>query len=119
MKAKTINFKKDGDMWCATREDFINLKESLAGFGETKNKAARLLVRGEIVVSGEVIANDIIQALNVDTDGTYTEYIIEDGCICHEIDDESGDAIIVLSQLDGGAEESKNCRESIKDLLKK
>lgn len=31
--------RMDGNMWCATRSDFINLKESPAGFGETALKA--------------------------------------------------------------------------------
>lgn len=29
----------DGDQWCATREDFENLQESLAGFGNTALEA--------------------------------------------------------------------------------
>lgn len=27
---------RDGNMWCATRRDFLNLQESVAGFGATK-----------------------------------------------------------------------------------
>ena len=34
----------DGNMWCATYKDFINLQESIAGFGETKDKAIQELV---------------------------------------------------------------------------
>jgi hypothetical protein len=34
-----INIKKDGNMWCAFYDDFINLQESPAGFGETPQKA--------------------------------------------------------------------------------
>ncbi len=36
---KGINVKRDGGMWCATKEDFINLQESSAGFGKTPNEA--------------------------------------------------------------------------------
>lgn len=34
-----IRYCMDGNMWCATRADFINLQESNAGFGETKEAA--------------------------------------------------------------------------------
>ena len=32
---KEIRIFLDGDKWCAVRGDFINLQESIAGFGET------------------------------------------------------------------------------------
>jgi hypothetical protein len=35
----TTRVFKDGDMWCAVKPDFINLQESVAGFGETPEKA--------------------------------------------------------------------------------
>lgn len=35
---------KDGNSWCATYEDFINLQESEAGFGDTPNDAIEDLV---------------------------------------------------------------------------
>lgn len=34
-KKESINIVKDGDMWCARFGDFINLQESIAGFGGT------------------------------------------------------------------------------------
>ena len=34
-----IRFVKDGNMWCAFMPDFINLAESVAGFGETQDLA--------------------------------------------------------------------------------
>ncbi len=33
----------DGDKWCAVRSDFINLQESLAGFGDTPSEARKEL----------------------------------------------------------------------------
>lgn len=36
--AKVI-YKQDGDMICATLEDFVNLQESPAGFGKTEDEA--------------------------------------------------------------------------------
>jgi hypothetical protein len=39
MKNKNIKYFKDGDQWCCTGDDFIDLQESIAGFGETKVKA--------------------------------------------------------------------------------
>lgn len=32
-------FERDGNMWCATTSTFVNLQESWAGFGETKEQA--------------------------------------------------------------------------------
>lgn len=32
---------KDGKSWCATAPGFINLQESIAGFGDTKAEALR------------------------------------------------------------------------------
>lgn len=34
-----IRFVRDGSMWCAFLPDFVNLQESIAGFGETQPKA--------------------------------------------------------------------------------
>lgn len=34
-----ILVEKDGDSWCAHFDDFINLQESQAGFGNTPNEA--------------------------------------------------------------------------------
>ena len=39
----TIRTFKDGDSWCAVTPNFINLQESRAGFGETKEAAIRAL----------------------------------------------------------------------------
>jgi hypothetical protein len=36
---------KDGDQWCATREDFVDLQESPAGFGSTALEALAGLCR--------------------------------------------------------------------------
>ena len=47
MENKTVIIKKDGNMWCSHREDFINLQESDAGFGETEVKALKNLIRIE------------------------------------------------------------------------
>ena len=37
----------DGKAWCATRPDFVNLQESLAGFGETEAEAIENLLETE------------------------------------------------------------------------
>lgn len=42
-----IDVKPDGDAWCATREGFINLQESLAGFGSTPRDAVQSLLSVE------------------------------------------------------------------------
>jgi hypothetical protein len=43
-----INVYLDGKAWCATRDGFINLMESHAGFGDTPQEAVnRLLKVGE------------------------------------------------------------------------
>lgn len=34
-----IRFVQDGNMWCAFLPNFVNLQESIAGFGETQDKA--------------------------------------------------------------------------------
>lgn len=34
-----VSVQKDGNSWCATRHDFINLQESDAGFGDTIKEA--------------------------------------------------------------------------------
>lgn len=34
-----IDVKLDGDSWCAHGGDFIDLQESIAGFGDTPNSA--------------------------------------------------------------------------------
>jgi hypothetical protein len=38
---KGINVIKDGNAWCAHGEDFINLQESNAAFGETPKEAVK------------------------------------------------------------------------------
>jgi hypothetical protein len=43
-----INVRVDGNMWCATYENFINLEESVAGFGITPQVAVdNLRIRHE------------------------------------------------------------------------
>jgi hypothetical protein len=34
-----VLLSRDGNQWCATEKDFINLQESSAGFGDTMNEA--------------------------------------------------------------------------------
>lgn len=46
--ADEIRFIRDGSMWCAFRPDFENLAESLAGFGDTQDKAEADLIRAEM-----------------------------------------------------------------------
>jgi hypothetical protein len=42
-----IRYCMDGNMWMASRHDFINLQESWAGFGETKELALANLIENE------------------------------------------------------------------------
>lgn len=42
-KAKWIHIFRDGNKWCATRGDFVNLQESPAGFGDTEGQAIEAL----------------------------------------------------------------------------
>ena len=46
-----VIIKKDGDSWFAIREDFINLVESLCGFGETELEALEDLLHVETTTS--------------------------------------------------------------------
>lgn len=50
-KDETINVFMDGDKFCATRRDFINLQESLAGFGDTEKEAIEHLKEGEQIAT--------------------------------------------------------------------
>lgn len=45
-----MNVKLDGDQWCAYRDDFINLQESISGWGSTPDKAVDDLIEHEIIV---------------------------------------------------------------------
>lgn len=38
-----INVKMDGDQWCAFRDDFVDLQESDAGFGDSPEEAVENL----------------------------------------------------------------------------
>jgi len=40
--------QRDGNMWCATYSDFINLQESPAGFGDTIPEAIQDLLEQEV-----------------------------------------------------------------------
>lgn len=40
-----VKLSKDGNSWCATRGDFINLQESPAGFGDTALEAMAALCK--------------------------------------------------------------------------
>lgn len=44
---------KDGDQWCATYDDFVDLQESPAGFGDTALEALAALPKPGLVESGE------------------------------------------------------------------
>lgn len=45
----------DGDSWCATFDDFINLQESIAGFGHTPEDATESLLRATLEKANEII----------------------------------------------------------------
>ena len=42
---KNINVALDGNAWCAYDDDFIDLQESIAGFGDTPRDAVRDFIR--------------------------------------------------------------------------
>lgn len=42
--------ERDGDQWCATSSDFVNLQESPAGFGDTADAAIAELVKQELAI---------------------------------------------------------------------
>ena len=44
---KPVNYSQDGSLRCATRPDFVNLQESVAGFGVTDGQALVDLERNE------------------------------------------------------------------------
>ena len=41
-EAKHIIIKRDGNEWCAHWSDFINVQESICGFGSTPKEALRV-----------------------------------------------------------------------------
>lgn len=49
---ESINILKDGDMWCARFGDFINLQESIAGFGGTYVEALSNLLLEKMKLIG-------------------------------------------------------------------
>ena len=54
-----INYKKDWNKICATYEDFVNLQESPAGFGDTKEEAmVDLMKESEHKINRKPIRNE-------------------------------------------------------------
>lgn len=47
VEVKAVVYRQEGDQICATREDFVDLASSLAGFGETEEEALEELVKAE------------------------------------------------------------------------
>jgi len=45
---KSVIIKKDGNMWCAHRDDFLNLQESVAEFGKNESEALHNLLNAEM-----------------------------------------------------------------------
>lgn len=46
-KCQDVIYELDGNQWCAHRIDFIDLQNSLAGFGDTQNDALKDLLAKE------------------------------------------------------------------------
>lgn len=46
-ETRSYNVARDGAAWCATAQDFINLQESLAGFGDSPVAALAQLLSAE------------------------------------------------------------------------
>ena len=56
---KDIKVYPDGNMQCAVFDNFINLQESIAGFGETREKAIIELFKKRDDILLQVIIEDI------------------------------------------------------------
>lgn len=50
-----INTFIDGDSWCAVFDDFINLQESIAGFGNTPEDAIESLLKATLEKANEIL----------------------------------------------------------------
>lgn len=50
-----INTFIDGDSWCATFNDFTNLQESIAGFGNTPEDATEQLLKAALEKANEIL----------------------------------------------------------------
>jgi len=59
----------DGDSWCAVFDDFLNLQESIAGFGTTPTEATDSLLKATLEK-----ANEILQEIKPEQD--YAEDLI-------------------------------------------
>lgn len=57
-----INVCLDGDQWCANRDGFINLQESLAGFGDTPQQAVDALLRDEGIHQADDLHTEYVKA---------------------------------------------------------
>jgi hypothetical protein len=57
-EAVPIFLFKDGTHWCAVRPDFINLHESIAGFGVTQGEAVMNLESNEAIAPRTVVQPD-------------------------------------------------------------
>ena len=87
MEEKTINYKKDGEAWCATISDFVDLQESLCGFGKSKEEAYIHL---------------LVNSLNMDTPDYCVFVVFPDMAVVYDVDDNGGgEALLSLESLDG------------------
>lgn len=50
----TFNLFLDGNAWCATRDDFVNLQESPAGFGSSRREAILECIKSEVSVAAAI-----------------------------------------------------------------
>jgi len=55
---KSVIIKRDGNMWCAHRDDFTNLQESTAEFGRTEKEALDNLVTEEMSIDRKEMLGD-------------------------------------------------------------
>ena len=60
---------KDGNAWCAVRPGFVNLQESTAGFGDTKDEALKNLESRPLDAAEETTERAAIAALADDGNG--------------------------------------------------
>ncbi len=43
-----VRIYRDGDKWCAVLDDFVDLQQSPAGFGDTRTEAVTNLCEGDL-----------------------------------------------------------------------
>lgn len=78
----TILIRKDGNNFCATLDDFIDLQASPAGFGDTKVEAIiGLMAEKEVKEKFEITKEQTCEELGCENGVIYLDP--QDSCSCH------------------------------------